>query len=361
MGNPESPTTAPDPTTPQEWAAQWTTSAVPKPPVTTVDVHTHVLVPESAAMTKPFFEVSMDTRTLYSSAASRELNQEFFRLSDAKYTDPHTRLADMDALGIDIQLIGLSPGHFFYWADEGLAPRVAMRQNETIAEMAAVRPSRFVGVGTLPWGHPGHAVAEAERMAGYGFPAVYVGAEVNGVDLDDPGFEPIWEALEALGLVLILHPAGFTHAQRMVDYYLINVIGMPLSSTLATTRMILGGVFERHPRLRMLVVHGGGYLSFYPGRTDHAFRHRPEMRGHIDRLPSEYLANLYFDTTVFESGMIEHLVRRFGADHVLVGTDYPFDMGEPDPLALVAGAGLSDRERDLVVGGNARVLFGLAD
>jgi aminocarboxymuconate-semialdehyde decarboxylase len=346
-----------DPTTPRGWAERWRPSAVTKPTTITVDVHTHVLVP--AEMTRPFYQPTLDTRSLYSAPETRERNQEFYRLVEAKYTDPHARLADMDALGVDVQLIGLSPFHYFYWADETLATRVARLQNDTIARMVSVAPARFVGVGTLPWAHPSPAVAEAERMPDHGFPAAYLGAEVNGVDLDDRRFDPVWEALEALGLVVILHPAGFTHAERMVDYYLVNVIGMPLSSTLAVTRLILGGVLERHPGLRMLVVHGGGYLPFYAARTDHAYRHRPELRQHIDRLPSEYLRTLYFDTTVFDPGMIRHMVTTYGADRVLMGSDYPFDMGDPDPIARVAGAGLAEDHRDLVVGANARALFRL--
>lgn len=217
-----------------------------------------------------------------------------------------------------------------------------------------------MGIGTLPFAHPYEAVAEARRLTrDHGFPGVYMGADINGVDLDDPKFEPIWDALEELGLVIVMHPAGFTHGQRLTDYYLVNVIGMPLSSTLTVSRMILGGVFERHPRLRMLVMHGGGYLPFYSARTDHAFRHRPELRRHIDRLPSEYLSDLYYDICVFDPGMVEHLVSRFGADHVLLGTDYPFDMGLPDPLALVEASKLTRVERDLIVGGSAEQLFGL--
>jgi aminocarboxymuconate-semialdehyde decarboxylase len=319
------------------------------------------MVPESADLTRPHLKPEDEPRTLYSSPVTKELNNEFYRLARDKYTDPDARLADMDAMGIDLQLVALTPFHYFYWADSDLAPAVATMQNQRIAEVVAHTPDRFVGVGTLPMAHPETAVTEARRVADLGFPAVEIGADVNGDDLDDPRFEPIWAVLEELGLVVILHPAGFTEARRLTDYYLVNVIGMPLSTTLAVTRLILGGVFERHPGLRMVLVHGGGYLGFYPARMDHAFRHRPELRRHIDRLPSEYLASLYFDLTVFDPGMVENLVGRFGADHVLLGTDYPFDMGLPDPLALIAETSLSDGDRALISGGNAGRLFGLAD
>jgi aminocarboxymuconate-semialdehyde decarboxylase len=132
---------------------------------------------------------------------------------------------------------------------------------------------------------------------------------------------------------------------------------MPLASTVAVSRMILGGVWERFPDLKMMVVHGGGYLPFYFARTDHAYTVRPEMRRHISRKPSEYLHNLYFDTTVFEPKMVEYLVDEFGEDHVLLGTDYPFDMGPTDPLAFLAEARLTEQARQLIVGGNAARLF----
>lgn len=348
--------------TPQGWAERWKKSAVTKPATSTIDVHTHILVPESADMTRPFYQPDLDPRTFYSSPMTKELNQTFYGLVQDKYTDPATRLADMDALGIDIQLVGLSPFHYFYWADAQLSPKVAALQNEKIADLVNVNPRRFVGLGTLPMAHPEAAVVEARRIASeYAFPGVYIGADITGIDLDHEKFEPVWAELEQLGLVIVLHPAGFTDAARMTDYYLVNVIGMPLSSTLAVTRMILGGVFERNPNLKMLVVHGGGYLGFYSARTDHAFRHRPELRQHIDRLPSEYLAQMYFDITVFDAGMVEHLVATYGADHVLLGTDYPFDMGLPDPLALVAETNLSDSERAMVVGGSAQQLFGIEE
>ena len=348
-----------DPTTPAAWVEAWKQTQTDEPYELVVDVHAHLMVPESAELTRPHFKPEDEPRTFFSSSVTKEVNAEFYRLSEGKYTDPETRLADMDAMGVDVQLVSLTPFHYFYWADAGLAPRVASLQNETIARTAGFAPERLIGVGTLPMAHPEAAVSEVGRIAELGFPAVEIGADVNGADLDDPSLEPVWEALEESGLVTILHPAGFTEARRLTDYYLVNVIGMPLSTTLAVTRLILAGVFERHPGLEMVLVHGGGYLPFYWARTDHAFRHRPEMRENIDRLPSEYLASLYYDLTVFEPNLVETLAERFGADHLLLGTDYPFDMGETDPLALLAATNLGEGQRSLIAGANARRLFHL--
>jgi len=344
---------------PRDWAAAWGPTSTTRPETVTVDVHTHLMVPEAVELTIPHARPENDPRTFFSSPQTNELNREFYRLAHDKFHDPDARIADMDAMGIDVQLVALTPLQYFYWADAELAPRLAATQNHRLAELVASHPDRFVGVGTLPMGHPELAVAEAGRVADLGFPAVQIGADVGGVDLDDPGLDPIWRALEELGLVVILHPAGFTEARRLTDYYLVNVIGMPLSTTVAVTRMILGGVFERFPGLRMLLVHGGGYLAFYPARTDHAFRHRPELRAHIDRLPSEYLSSLYFDIAVFDPRLVELLVERFGVERVLLGTDYPFDMGLTDPLALLTGTGLDAEDRKMIAGLNASTLFGI--
>ncbi len=353
-------TDLPEGTSPADWAAAWRRSSSPRPRVRTVDVHSHLMVPGSAELVAPHFRPQDDPRTFFSAPESVELNKEFYVQARGKYTDPAERLADMDHLGIDLQMVAIAPFHYYYWAEEALAARAAAMQNDRIAEVVASAPDRFAGVGTLPLAHPEAAVREARRIRhDLGFTAVQIGSEAQGVDLDDPRFEALWSALEELDLVVILHPAGFTEGSRLTEYYLVNVIGMPLSSTLAVTRLILGGVFERHPALRMLVVHGGGYLSFYSARTDHAFRHRPEMRRHIDRLPSEYLSQLYFDITVFDPGMVSQLVQRYGADHVMVGTDYPFDMGLTDPLGLLDDARLTRAEREQVAGRSAATLFRL--
>jgi aminocarboxymuconate-semialdehyde decarboxylase len=345
---------------PQDWAAAWGATASQTLPPLTVDAHTHLMVPRSAELVAPFARPESDPRTFYSSAETTALNRDFYEAARSRFTDPAARLHDMDLMGIDVQLVAVSPLQYYYWADEQVAAKVAALQNDRIAEVVASAPTRFAGVATLPLAHPERAVIEARRAATeLGFPAVQFGADVVGLDLDDPRFEPVWEVLEELGTVVILHPAGFTEARRLTDYYLVNVIGMPLSSTLAVTRLILGGVLERHPGLELLVVHGGGYLASYAARTDHAFRHRPELRHHIDRLPSEYLRRISVDTTVFSPILVEQLVRDQGADRVLLGTDYPFDMGETDPLSLIGQADLKSAVRDAIAGGNAARLFRL--
>jgi aminocarboxymuconate-semialdehyde decarboxylase len=154
-----------------------------------------------------------------------------------------------------------------------------------------------------------------------------------------------------------MHPLGFSQGERLSDHYLNNLVGNPLESAIAVAHMIFGGVFDRHPGLKLCVAHGGGYLPAYFGRLDHGFRARPDCRQHIARLPSEYLRGLYYDTLVFDREQLDFLVRRYGADHLCLGTDYPFDMSEPDPLGFHAH--LSENDRAQILGGTAARLLGL--
>jgi aminocarboxymuconate-semialdehyde decarboxylase len=344
----------------QELGPKWEKTSARQSLVETIDIHSHVEVPRAAEIAAPFLRPEFDPRVLYQSEESSRYNRELRATQVAKFVDPEARIADMDLQGVDRQVLAIAPPQYFYYLDEPTGARVTAIQNDRIAEMVASHPSRFVGVANLPLDHPRAAIAEMVRAhRDLGFNGFEINADVNGGELDDRRFDPLWEKATELNLLVILHPHGFTDAKRMGDYYLANVICMPLASTLAVSRMILGGVWERFPDLRMLVVHGGGYLPFYFARTDHAFRVRPELRHHISRPPSEYLHMLHFDTTVFDPRAVEYLVAEFGADRVLMGSDYPFDMGPTDPLGFVAEAKLSAADRDLVVGGNAARLLGI--
>jgi aminocarboxymuconate-semialdehyde decarboxylase len=283
-------------------------------------------------------------------------------LNTAQFEDAEQRLADMDAQGVDVQLLSVPPTEYFYWLPEDEAPRANRIQHERFAEVVRRWPDRFAAVANVPMAYPSLAVQvlrEAHRD--YGFRGVEISGDVLGQDLDDRRFDAVWETVVELDMTVILHPQGFTHGQRFSDYYLVNVICMPLASTLAVTRMILGGVWSRHPDLRVMVVHGGGYLPFYVARTDHAWRVRPELRHHLKVPPSEVLRSIYVDTNVFDPRMVEQLVSDLGAAHVLMGTDYPFDMSTVDPVGFLADAELNDADRELVLGGNAARLFDIKE
>lgn len=350
---------------PAEWWPElgptWEPTTAAKPSYPTIDIHTHVEVPAAAAIAAPLFRPEYDPRMQVQPEESTRYNRELRATQTQQFVDTAARLADMDLQGVDVQALAIAPPQYFHWLDEETGPKVNAMQNDAIFAMTEEAPDRFVGIANLPMDHPEAAVAEMARVqADLGFNGFEVNADVRGGDLDDRRFDPIWAKAEELEMLVILHPHGWTEPRRMDDYYLINVVCMPLASTVAVSRMILGGVWERFPDLRMMVVHGGGYLPFYFARTDHAYKVRPETRRHIPRPPSEYLHKLYFDTTVFAPAAVEYLVGEFGADHVLMGTDYPFDMGPTDPLGFLADARLTEAEHALIVGGNAARLLRIA-
>jgi aminocarboxymuconate-semialdehyde decarboxylase len=183
---------------------------------------------------------------------------------------------------------------------------------------------------------------------------------VNGLDLTDPvlGLEPFFAKAQELGAVIFMHPIGFTQGGRLVDHYFNNVIGNPMETTIAASHLIFDGVLKRHPRLKVILPHAGGYLAHYWARMDHAWRARADCRTVIDRPPSSYLKRMYFDTIAFHPAMLRHMVDQYGADHVLLGSDYPYDMGVDDPLGFIAGVpGLNQAQRAAIEGGNAARLL----
>ncbi|MGH8873876.1 MAG: amidohydrolase family protein [Acidimicrobiia bacterium] len=329
----------------------------------TIDIHCHVMNPACEELVQGHFSPRLEPFVYYGGPESNDHNRHHFGDIVPKLTRPEERLRDMDQMGIDVQAISVAPPQYFYWTDPGLGARLAGMINERLAEIVAGHPDRFVGLGTLPMQDVDRALRELERVRGeLGFAGIEICTNVNGLDFDDARFEPFFEACRELDVLIVVHPNGFTHGERLTDYYLINVMGMPLDSAVFLSRLVFGGVLERFPDLKICVVHGGGYLPFYSARMDHAYRVRPECRKHISSPPSSYLAKLHWDTMVFDPDSLAYLIGRWGSERVLLGTDYPYDMGETDPVGLIGRVpSLTDEERALVLGGNAARLLGMAD
>jgi aminocarboxymuconate-semialdehyde decarboxylase len=189
---------------------------------------------------------------------------------------------------------------------------------------------------------------------------VQILTNVAGKELSDPAYAPFWKKAEELDTLVLLHPNGFTEAKRLSRFYFNNVIGNPLETTIALHYLIFDGVLERHPRLKILAVHGGGYLGAYWGRIDHAWGARSDSHGDLPNPPTTYLRQIYFDSVVFTPQQLRCLVDTFGSDHVLMGTDYPYDMAEYDPIGHVASVDEFDPTTvAAVAGGNACRLLGL--
>lgn len=329
----------------------------------TVDIHCHVMTPEAEEIAGPLFSPEKDPFVQFSGPASEAYNRQHFADIMPKITGVEERLRDMDRMGIDVQAISVAPPQYFYWTEPDVGVRLTRMVNDNLARIVEGDRERFVGLGTVPLQDVGLAVQEIDRVVdSYGFPGLEICTNVNGVDFDDERFLPFFERVVERDLLLVVHPNGFTQGQRLAAYYMINTVGMPMDSTVFVGRMIFGGVLERYPELKICIVHGGGYVPFYPARFDHAYRQRSDSRERISRLPSTYLAQLYFDTMVYEPEAVGFLIDRYGADHVLLGTDYPYDMGEVDPIGLVLSVeGLDDKQVAQVVGGNALRLLGLGD
>jgi len=327
----------------------------------TVDIHCHVHTPQADEMVKDVFSLDVDPLFKFAGEKTRAVNLKQASTIKDKITEIAPRLAEMDRMGIDMQAISVAPPQYFYWTEPDLGRAATRVINDNIAGIVAAHPDRFVGLGHLPMQEPRLAIAELTRCAKeLGMRGVELCTNVNGKDLGESEFEPVFARLEELGMVVFLHPGGFTAGERLREHYLNNVIGNPLESTIAVSHLIFGGVLDRHPKLKVVVAHGGGFLGSYPFRMDHAWRARADCRVNIKRKPSEYLRRLYFDTIMFDPRALGHLIDLWGTDHILLGTDYPYDMGDYDPLGSIrAVKKLKAAERDAIAGLNAARLLGI--
>ncbi len=328
----------------------------------TIDVHAHTLVGEVEALARTHdgWKVQAEQAAALSGAASNEQNRKLMSEYAAPLTQPEARIAAMDKMRVDIQAISTVPTQYHYWAERGLAEKLVAAANEKIAAICTQHPDRFVGLGTIAMQHPELAVSQLEHaMRGLNLRGVMISTAVNGLELADPRHEPFWNAAEALGATVFIHPMGCSLGARLTPYYFSNVIGNPTETTLALAHMVFAGVFDRHPRLKVCAAHGGGYFPFYIGRFDHGWGVRPEA--HTCRFaPSEYLKRIWFDSIVFAPEQLRFLVEQAGASQIVIGTDFPFDMGTKEPLAFLDSVpGLSETDREAIRGGNAARLLGI--
>ena len=331
-----------------------------RPKTITIDMHSHVAVPAAAKFANPHIDQSLVPLAHFSTANTTALNNKQGNDRTPNMIEVDVRLADMDAAGIDMQIIMPPPPQCTYAVPLDIGVQSSRMVNDGLAEFVSRKPDRFAALGTVPLQDGQAAADELERgMKDLGLKGVQVLTNVNGNELSDPLYAPFWAKAEALGAVVLLHPNGFTEGRRMTRNYFNNVIGNPLETTLALHYLIFDGVMERHPKLKIIAVHGGGYLGGYSGRIDHAYGARSDVRGSLPHLPTTYLKRVFFDTVVFTPHQLRALVDTFGAGQILMGTDYPYDMAESDPVGHVMSAGLSESDAAAIAGGNAKRLFAL--
>ena len=322
-------------------------------PTRTVDVHAHAIVPAAFGLVagEPGLLKEREADIVNFGAETMENQQAMIQDIGPLLTDLERRLEKMDRQGVDVQLVSPSPAHYHTWAGPELARSVTRTVNEGIAELCAARPDRLVGLGMVPVQHPEVAEAELVRaVTELGLKGVEISTTAPGLELADEEFEPFWARAEELGALVFIHPWGCTLGPRLNRHYLGNIVGQPVETTVALSHIIFSGLLDRRPDLRILAAHGGGYLPYYVGRSDHGWKVRPEIRTPKNP-PSSYLKKLYFDSLVYEPGALASLVERVGAERVMLGSDFPFDMGVEDPVERVeAVPGLAPEERAAILG-----------
>jgi aminocarboxymuconate-semialdehyde decarboxylase len=330
----------------------------------TVDIHAHMLPEETirrlgkeSPRVAPKLIEQPDGTTIMEIAGKvvqRPMPRECWDLD--------LRLADMDKHGVDMQAVCATVHTFFYDAEPALGLASAALQNDEIAAVVKRHPNRFVALATLPLQDPPRAADELTRaMRVLGLRGAQIGSNVNGRNLDDPALEPVWAAANELRAFVLVHPHGdILPGDRLKSYYMRNFVGLPFETTMAGAALVFGGVIKRYPDINFCLCHGGGFVPYQAGRFVHAFDVRAEPKARLQGSPEASLARLYYDTIVHSPRALKFLIAAAGPEQVLLGSDYPFDMGELDCVARVDALAIARTDRDAVLGRRANELLGNA-
>ena len=319
-----------------------------------VDVHAHVILGEVEGLVAadPRLDAHRALELRRNGAESAAVSGRMVAERIPLLTRLEPRLAAMDAAGVDVQLVSPSPSQYHYWADPELARTLFRTAHRGLADLVAQAPERLRGLGLVPLQHPDLLVEALDDALAHGHAGVEISSHAPGVELSDERLEPFWAHATSTGALVFLHPFGCTLDERLDRFYLSNTVGQPVENAVALSHLIFAGVLDRHPGLRLLAAHGGGYLPTFLGRSDHAWEVRPEARGCAEP-PSTYLRRLWFDSLVHTPDALRALVAAAGADRVLLGSDFPFDMGVTDPVKRLVAAGLTPDQLHAITTGNA--------
>jgi aminocarboxymuconate-semialdehyde decarboxylase len=274
----------------------------------------------------------------------------------SKFIDIKQRIAEMDQQGVAVQALSLT-APMVYWAEPEFSHRLAQTWNDDAVAAHTAFPDRLVVLATLPMLDPDRGIDEINRVSKLrGVRGIYMGTNINNRDLDDPLFEPIFTRIEALGLPIFLHPQQTIGGTRLRAFYLNNFLGNPFDTAIAACHLIFGGVLDRHPNLQVNLPHAGGALLGLIGRIDHGWKVRPETK-HLAQAPSNYLRRFTYDTISHSAPILNFMISQVGADRVMLGSDYCYDMGCEHPLALLDELKISHADRKLIVGETAAKLL----
>ena len=323
-----------------------------------IDVHTHVLTEAWFQLLQQHGGPRYTVKPVSGGLRAIHLDGAPFMTPVPPMFDYDLRLATMNACGVDVCVVSLTCPNVF-WGGPEVSLQAARIMNDDMASAQAAHPDRLRWFASIPWQYPERALAELERAHAAGACGVMVLANVDGRSLTDEAFAPIWSAIDAKALPVLVHPTAPPGVadMDMVRFQLTASLGFTFDTSLAVARMIYDGFFDRYRRLKIIAAHGGGALPYLIKRMDQCFRNIPACREKISIEPSQYMSRIYADSVLFSPESLALCVKEFGADNVMYGSDYPHTIGDmPGCLARVDG--LPDAQRDKVRGFNAQRVFG---
>jgi aminocarboxymuconate-semialdehyde decarboxylase len=326
----------------------------------TLDVHTHVLTEEMIGrIGKEAPKVAPRMTAIDADSVLLEIAGTPYRPFPRGGFDIERRFADMDAAEVDVQVLSATPQSYLYGEDPSLTLTCSIIQNNAIAKLVAAHPHRFLGIATLPMQAPALAADELRRaVRSLGLRGAMIGSNVMGRNLDHPELEPIWAAASELNVPLLVHPVNVGAADRLGSYYLNNLIGNPLDTTIAAACLVFGGVLERHPGLNVCLVHGGGFVPYQAGRWAHGWHVREEPKVNLQQSPEPWIERFYYDTILHSRKNLEFLIGSAGATRVLLGSDYPYDMGTGECVRQVRALSIPETDKATVLSTQAWSLLG---
>ena len=318
----------------------------------TIDTHTHILTQETAGLlTRAGVKVTITPDD--ADNAAFDVAGTVYRPFPTGGFDIARRLKDMDAAGVDVHVLSATPQTYLYNQGDELSATLAAIQNDQMATHIAAHPTRFMGIATLPMASPTRAADELKRaVTKFGLRGAMFASNVKGVNLDDPSFEPLWAAAEELGAFMFVHPNNVAGADRLKSYYLQNLIGNPLDTTIAAVCLYFGGVMDRYPKLKIMLAHGGGFTPYQAARWEHGWAVRPEPKKNIKTQPKNIARRFMYDTILHSDKTLEAMIGLVGVERVMLGSDYPYDMGMTDCVAHVRALSISDAGKASILSGN---------
>lgn len=327
----------------------------------TIDIHTHIL-PEHIPNWKERFGYGGFIHLEHHKPCCARMmkDDKFFREVEDNCWSAETRMIECDHQTVDVQVLSTVPVMFHYWAPAEHCLETSVFLNDHIADVVKRYPHRFAGLGTLPMQDTELSIQELKRCKEIGLKGIQIGTNINGLNLSEPQFFPIFEACQELDMCVFIHPWDMMGESQIQRYWLPWLVGMPAETSRAICSLIFGGIFERLPHLRVAFAHGGGSFPATLGRIQHGFDVRPDLCA-IDNPvpPKNYLKKFWIDSLVHDPKMLDVVVDMFGVEKIAMGTDYPFPLGELEPGKLIRESKYNDTEKEMMLSGSALEWLGM--